>query len=108
MGNNHSDKKTLAVAIFIAAAAIITYVGYNEVMAQSTGNQTAAGTGNQTAAGTGNQTAAGTGNQSQAETLKSLGNLTGSDQNIMSKDKSISNSNNSLGNSLATNEFQSY
>ena len=54
MGNNHSDKKTLVVAIFIAAAAIITYVGYNEVMAQSTGNQTAAGTGNQTAAGTGN------------------------------------------------------
>jgi hypothetical protein len=92
MENKHSDKKTLVVAIFIAAAAIMTYVGYNEVMAQSTGNQTAAGTAN----------------QSQAETLKSLGNLTGSDQNIMSKDKSISNSNNSLGNSLATNEFQSY
>jgi hypothetical protein len=100
MENKHLDKKTIVVAIFIAAAAIMTYVGYNEVMAQPTGNQTAAGTANQTAAGTANQ--------SQAETLASLGNLTGSDQNIMSKDKSISNSNNTLGNSLATNEFQSY
>jgi hypothetical protein len=92
MENKHLDKKTIVVAIFIAAAAIMTYVGYNEVMAQPTGNQTGSGTGN----------------QSQSETLASLGNLTGSDQNIMSKDKSISNSNNSLGNSLATNEFQSY
>jgi len=96
MENKHLDKKTIVVAIFITAAAIMTYVGYNEVMAQPTGNQTA------------NQTAAGTANQSQAETLASLANLTGSDQNIMSKDKSISNSNNTLGNSLATNEFQSY
>jgi hypothetical protein len=100
MENKQLDKKTIVVAIFIAAAAIMTYVGYNEVMAQPTGNQTGSGTGNQTGSGTGNQ--------SQSETLASLGNLTGSDQNIMSKDKSISNSNNSLGNSLATNEFQSY
>jgi hypothetical protein len=100
MENKHSDKKTIVVAIFIAAAAIMTYVGYNEVMAQPTGNQTGSGTGNQTGSGTGNQ--------SQAETLASLGNLTGSDQSIMAKDKSISNSNNTLGNSLATNEFQSY
>jgi hypothetical protein len=100
MENKHSDKKTIVVAIFIAAAAIMAYVGYNEVMAQPTGNQTGSGTGNQTAAGTANQ--------SQAETLATLGNLTGSDQSIMSKDKSISNSNNTLGNSLATNEFQSY
>jgi hypothetical protein len=100
MENKHLDKKTIVVAIFIvAAAAIMTYIGYNEVMAQSTANQTAAGTSNQTA---------GTANQSQAETLASLANLTGSDQTIMSKDKSISNSNNTLGNSLATNEFQSY
>ena len=89
------DKKTIVVAIFIAAAAIMTYIGYNEVMAQSTGNQTAAGNTQEQ-------------NQSQAETLNSLGNLTGSDQSIMSKDKSISNPNNTLGNSLATNEFQSY
>lgn len=100
MENKPSDKKTIVAAIFIAAAAIMTYVGYNEIMAQPTGNQTGSGTGNQTGSGTANQ--------SQAETLASLANLTGSDQSIMSKDKSISNSNNTLGNSLATNEFQSY
>jgi hypothetical protein len=101
MENKYFDKKTIVVAIFIvAAAAIMTYIGYNEVVAQPTGNQTTAGTGNQTTAGTGNQ--------SQPETLASLGNLTGSDQSILSKDKSISNPNNSLGNSLATNQFQSY
>jgi hypothetical protein len=91
MENKNYGKKSIVVAIFILAAAIMAYIGYNEVMAQSTGNQTA-----------------GTGNQSQAETLNSLGNLTGSDQSIMSKDKSISNPNNTLGNSLATNQFQSY
>lgn len=91
MENKHFDKKTIVVAIFIVAAATMTYIGYNEVMAQPTGNQTA-----------------GTGNQSQAETLNSLGNLTGSDQSILSKDKTISNPNNSLGNSLTTNQFQSY
>ncbi len=78
------------VAIFILATAIMTYIGYNEVLAQTTGNQTAE---------TGNQT---------AETLNSLGNLTGSDQGIMSKDSTISNPNNTLGNSLATNQYQSY
>ena len=105
MENKHYDKKVVAGAVFILAAAIMTYIGYNEVMAQSTGNQTAAGTGNQTAAGTGNQT---TQFLNQAETLKSLENQTGSDQSIMSKDKTISNPNNSLGNSLGTNQFQSY
>ena len=92
MENKHLDKKTIVVAIFIAAAAaIMTYIGYNEVMAQPTANQTA-----------------GTANQSQAETLKSLENITGANQGILSKDKTISNPNNSLGNSLATNQFQSY
>ncbi len=71
------------VAIFILATAIMTYIGYNEVLAQTTGNQTAG-------------------------TLNSLGNLTGSDQGIMSKDSTISNPNNTLGNSLATNQYQSY
>ncbi len=98
MENKLFNKKTIVVAIFILAAAIMTYVGFNEVFAQSTGNQSAA--------------TIASGNQSQfikhAETLKKFENLTGSNQKFFTNDKSISNPNNTLGNSLATNQYQSY
>ncbi len=98
MENKHFNKKTLVIAIFILVAAIMTYVGFNEVFAQSTVNQSAATTAS--------------GNQSQfikhAETLKKFENLTGSNQKFFTNDKSISNPNNTLGNSLATNKYQSY
>ncbi len=108
MENKLFNKKTIVVAIFILAAAIMTYVGFNEVFAQPSGNQSAATT------ASGNQSAATTasGNQSQfikhAETLKKFENLTGSNQKFLTNDKSISNPNNTLGNSLATNKYQSY
>jgi len=52
-------------------------------------------------------------NQSQefpnnTETVGDLENLTGSDQGLMGNDTTISNPNNTLVNSLATNENQSY
>ncbi|MER5175433.1 MAG: hypothetical protein ABJB76_07925 [Candidatus Nitrosocosmicus sp.] len=97
MENKFFNKKTIVVAIFILVSAITTYVGFNEVFAQSSGNQSAT-----TASG----------NQSQfikhAETLKKFENLTGSNQKFFTNDKSISNPNNTLGNSLATNKYQSY
>ena len=51
-------------------------------------------------------------NQSQefpnnTETVGDLENLTGSDQSVIANDTSISNPNNTLENSLATNENQS-
>jgi hypothetical protein len=63
--------------------------------------------------GISNNVMAQTENQSQVfpnntETVGDLGNLTGSDQGLMANDTAISNSNNTLENSLATNENQSY
>jgi hypothetical protein len=140
MENKHFYKKTLVVSIFILAAALVTFVDYNIVLAQSTsGNQTAASTsGNQTAASTsGNQTAASTsGNQagaltpyspgphsnpatntpfnqsklnpSNTETIKSFAQLNGNNTQFFTKDKSISNPHNNVGNSMGTNSFQSH
>ncbi len=41
------------------------------------------------------------------ETIQDLENLTGSDSAILANDTTISNPNNTLENSLATNEYQS-
>jgi hypothetical protein len=62
--------------------------------------------------GISNNAMAQTENQSQAfpnntETVGDLENLTGSDQSIIGNDTTISNPNNNLDNSLATNENQS-
>ncbi len=105
MENIHFNKKKVLIAIFFLAAAIMTYVGFNDVFAQQL-------SGNQSASASGNQSASASGNQSQfikhAETLKKFENLTGSNQKFFTNDKSISNPNNTLGNSLATNQYQSY
>jgi hypothetical protein len=63
--------------------------------------------------GLSNNAMAQTENQSQefpnnTETVGNLENLTGSDQSIIGNDTTISNPNNNLDNSLATNENQSY
>ena len=70
------------------ATAVFSFTGFNDIYAQTT---------------SGNQSS---GNQS--ETINSLANLTGSDQGIIRNDTSISNPSNNVGNSLGTNEFQSY
>jgi hypothetical protein len=62
--------------------------------------------------GISNNAMAQTENQSQqfpnnTETVGDLENLTGSDQSIIGNDTTISNPNNDLDNSLATNENQS-
>jgi hypothetical protein len=62
--------------------------------------------------GISNNAMAQTENQSQqfpnnTETVGDLENLTGSDQSIIGNDTTISNPNNNLDNSLATNENQS-
>jgi len=62
--------------------------------------------------GISNNAMAQTENQSQqfpnnTETVGDLENLTGSDQSVIGNDTTISNPNNNLDNSLATNENQS-
>lgn len=97
MQKKEFDKKIMTLlSLFIFATIGFTYIGLNEVMAQA--NTTTAS----------NQTSGNTTGTNQTETLKQFEKLTGSDQNIISKDRSISNPNNTLGNSLSTNQFQSY
>jgi len=100
MVKNYVYNKATLLGLFMFATAIFSFIGFNDIYAQST-------TGNQSSASTngGNQSSS---SANQTETLGTLANLTGSDQSIISKDQSISNPNNTLGNSLATNEFQSY
>jgi len=70
------------------ATTVFSFTGFNDIYAQTT---------------SGNQSS---GNQS--ETIGTLANLTGSDQGIISNDTTISNPSNNIGNSIGTNEFQSY
>jgi len=70
------------------ATTVFSFTGFNDIYAQTT---------------SGNQSS---GNQS--ETIGTLANLTGSDQGIISNDTTISNPSNNVGNSIGTNEFQSY
>jgi hypothetical protein len=94
MQKKEFDNKATFLSLFILATIGFTYIGLNEVFAQTTTGA--------------NQTSGNTTGANQTETLKSLGKLTGSDQKIISQDKTISNPNNTMGNSLATNQFQSY
>jgi hypothetical protein len=92
------NKKIMTyLSLFIFSTVGFTYIGINEVIAQANTTTT-----------TSNQTSGNTTGANQTETLQQFAKLTGSDQNIISKDRSISNPNNTLGNSLATNQFQSY
>jgi hypothetical protein len=88
MAKNYINNKAISIGLFMFATAVFSFTGFNDIYAQTT---------------TGNQSS---GNQS--ETINSLANLTGSDQGIISNDSSISNPNNNVGNSLGTNQFQSY
>lgn len=88
MAKNYINNKAIFIGLFMFATAVFSFTGFNDIYAQTT---------------TGNQSS---GNQS--ETINSLANLTGSDQGLISNDTSISNPSNNVGNSLGTNEFQSY
>jgi hypothetical protein len=88
MAKNYINNKAISIGLFMFATAVFSFTGFNDIYAQTT---------------TGNQSS---GNQS--ETINSLANLTGSDQGIISNDTSISNPSNNVGNSLGTNQFQSY
>ena len=88
MAKNYINNKAIPIGLFMFATAVFSFTGFYDIYAQTT---------------SGNQSS---GNQS--ETINSLANLTGSDQGIIRNDTSISNPSNNVGNSLGTNEFQSY
>jgi hypothetical protein len=88
MAKNYINNKAISIGLFMFATAVFSFTGFNDIYAQTT---------------TGNQSSA-----NQSETLGTLANQTGSDQGIISNDTSISNPSNNLGNSLGTNQFQSY
>ena len=88
MAKNNIYNKAISIGLFMFATTIFSFTGFNDIYAQTT---------------SGNQSS---GNQS--ETIGTLANLTGSDQGIISNDTTISNPSNNVGNSIGTNEFQSY
>lgn len=88
MAKNNIYNKAISIGLFMFATTIFSFTGFNDIYAQTT---------------SGNQSS---GNQS--ETIGTLANLTGSDQGIISNDTTISNPSNNIGNSIGTNEFQSY
>jgi len=88
MAKNNIYNKAISIGLFMFATSVFSFIGFNDIYAQTT---------------TGNQSS---GNQS--ETIGTLANLTGSDQGIISNDTTISNPSNNIGNSIGTNEFQSY
>jgi len=88
MAKNNIYNKAIYIGLFMFATTIFSFTGFNDIYAQTT---------------SGNQSS---GNQS--ETIGTLANLTGSDQGIISNDTTISNPSNNIGNSIGTNEFQSY
>jgi len=88
MAKNNIYNKAISIGLFMFATSVFSFIGFNDIYAQTT---------------SGNQSS---GNQS--ETIGTLANLTGSDQGIISNDTTISNPSNNIGNSIGTNEFQSY
>jgi hypothetical protein len=88
MAKNNIYNKAISIGLFMFATTVFSFTGFNDIYAQTT---------------SGNQSS---GNQS--ETIGTLANLTGSDQGIISNDTTISNPSNNVGNSIGTNEFQSY
>jgi len=88
MAKNNIYNKAIYIGLFMFATTVFSFTGFNDIYAQTT---------------SGNQSS---GNQS--ETIGTLANLTGSDQSIISNDTTISNPSNNIGNSIGTNEFQSY
>ena len=87
---NTTHKKTLAVAIIFALGALMTNIAFNDAIGQGTVENQSTVFPNNT------------------ETDQDLSTLEGSDSGILSNDTNISNTNNTLENSLATNENQSY
>jgi len=82
--------KTVAVAFIFAIGAIMTSIAFNDAVGQGVVvNQSTVFPNN-------------------TEIAQNLENLTGSDSAILANDTNISNPNNTLENSLATNEKQSY
>jgi hypothetical protein len=85
---NNLYKKTIVGVIFVLGA-ILTNISFDNILAQPVvENQSAAFPNN-------------------TETIQNLENLTGSDQSLLSNDTAISNPNNTLESSLATNQYQS-
>ena len=82
--------KTVAVAFIFAIGAIMTSIAFNDAVGQGVVVNQSTMLPNNT------------------ETAQNLENLTGSDSAILANDTNISNPNNTLENSLATNEKQSY
>ncbi|MBA3750748.1 MAG: hypothetical protein H0X03_07675 [Nitrosopumilus sp.] len=85
---NNLYKKTLVGVIFVLGA-VLTSISFDNVLGQQVlENQSTVFPNN-------------------TETIQDLENLTGSDQSILANDTTISNPNNTLENSLATNQNQS-
>jgi hypothetical protein len=120
MKNKNFNKKNTIVAIFILATVIVTYIGYNEVLAQpvSSGNQStasnAAGPLTPYSPGPHSNPSINTAfNQSKlfpnnTETIKSFAQLNGNNSQFFTKDKSVSNSKNTMGNRLSKNYYQNH
>jgi hypothetical protein len=120
MENKHFYKKTMIVEIFIIAAAIVSLLEYNTVLAQpsASGNQSvalnAAGPLTPYLPGPHSNPSINTPyNQSKifpnnTETIKSFAQLNGNNSQFFTKDKSISNPNNTVGNSLSKNYYQNH
>jgi hypothetical protein len=86
---NKVYKKTLTVALIFAVGALMTNIAFNTAVGQGVvENQSTAFPNN-------------------TETAQDLENLEGSDSAILANNTDISNPNNTLENSLATNENQS-
>jgi hypothetical protein len=122
MENKPSHNKVLLVTIIITVAATISYIGYHEVFAQSSNQSSgskSSAVSNQAGPNVPYNPAPSSNphlyppfNQSKifpnnTESIKSLNNLTGSNTPFL-KGKPLSNTNNSIANSLSTNSFQSH
>jgi hypothetical protein len=119
MENKRFYSKIIVTRIFILVGVIVTYVGFNEVLAQISGNQSPA-SGNQAGplvpyspGPSSNPHLYPSFNQSKifpnsTETAKSFDKLNGNNTQFFTKDKSVSYPGNNLGNSLAINKFQSH
>jgi hypothetical protein len=117
MENKWSNINTILIASFILAVATVMYIGYHEVVAQSSSNKSSVS--NQAGPNVPYNPGPSSNphlyppfNQSKifpnkTETIKSLNNLTGSNTPFL-KGKPVSNTNNSIANSLSKNYFQNH
>ncbi len=114
--------KPIVISVFILAAVVImTNISYNQIFAapsSSAGNQSGAlnPSGPLTPYGPGPHSNSGVNtpfnstklNPNNTETIQSFTALNGNNSQFFTKDKSVSNPNNTLGSSVGTNYYQNH